>query len=128
MNFVNATTKSLVAQPVMVWPVMYEAHIEAHQRKVAAKTMGDLQPCYVAFTGSQFWIALDGAPICEPQPTLADALAYAWNGKANVGTFAWNGDRCEWVHLHTLPEMNAMVAAQEAGKKHRAKAANPNIA
>lgn len=59
---------------------------------------------YLSFSEGRYSVIVQGMPICNDKPALSDALRAAEWMKVQLQPEAWNGDRAEWVHLHTIDE------------------------
>jgi hypothetical protein len=57
---------------------------------------------YISFGSGNFTVIVQGMPICADKKTLSEAMKAADFMKVNLLGEAWNGERGEWVHLHTI--------------------------
>jgi len=57
---------------------------------------------YISFGCGDFTVIVQGMPICANKKTLAEAMKAAEYMKVGLQGEAWNGERGEWVHLHTI--------------------------
>lgn len=57
---------------------------------------------YISFGNNKFSVIYNGLPICADKSTLSEALAAAQQMRVKLAPVAWNGDRAEWVHTHTI--------------------------
>ena len=59
---------------------------------------------FLSFSGGAYRVIVQGMPICKDGPAT-DALRAAESMRVKLQPEAWNGDRGEWVHLHTIEEL-----------------------
>ena len=59
---------------------------------------------YLSFSEGRYRIIVQGMPICADKPAMRDAIRAAESMRVKLQPEDWNGDRAEWVHLHTIEE------------------------
>jgi hypothetical protein len=59
---------------------------------------------FLSFSHGFYRIIFQAMPICADKRTMREALEAAAALGVPVSNEAWNGDRAEWVHLHTIEE------------------------
>ena len=64
-------------------------------------------PAYLMTTAGQWRVIVQGIPLTADKPTPAAAKAAAERLGAVIAPVAWNADRQQWVHTHTIEELTA---------------------
>lgn len=59
---------------------------------------------YISFGLGEFSVIVQGMPVCNNKKTLSEARRAADFMRVELHNEAWNGERGEWVHLHTIEE------------------------
>ena len=64
----------------------------------------DIKPpkAYLSFSNGKYRIINQGLPVNADCGFKHDAISFAVRIKLKLADVAWNGDRGEWVHLHTI--------------------------
>jgi hypothetical protein len=62
-----------------------------------------MQQGFLSFSNGRYRVIVQGMPICR-DGSKTDALRAAESLRVKLQAEAWNGDRGEWVHLHTIED------------------------
>lgn len=76
---------------------------------------------YLSFSGGMYRVIdfKSALPICADTADPARAFAAAAQMKMTIMDEAWNGDRGEYVHLHTIDELFGLLRALRRGALDR---------